>query len=392
MPVPQGTVGEALTDSARDGLAGLLEQAAFKGLEDAYRIATELPQFIADNDFIAPGAIPTRLIGRAACRAYARGGGPQRNPGFDGFWGGLCAPYLDSIGESPDPGGVGLPFTGGQCPGVRYEFDFSFTDVNGERQTVDRRVNGRLVGAFVTPPNQNGALEVGVKFISNLSGSEEFLQVSAVNQGQNAAPAISNVRVDGGGADTCGDPPPVYDPPKIKPGLPTVGPQPIDFPGIGPTPFTVTFSPEGTLVIDLPEVGVDVAIEDPFGFGGGGDDDGGGGGGGAPPGDVGAPGAAQDTGPGGDAEGEAPEGSVLTGVRVQILSFPSSRNKYTDEVFRGAYYVYMGVPGLLDLDFGGAMVRTDQFFFAEKENLTAWRVRANTNYELRATPYYRSAE
>lgn len=399
MPAPEGTLGQRLTDAGKDGLVDLTIGYVTAGLGDFLYATTDLPQFLADPNPPVIAAQPLKQITRAACRSYARGGGPQNLPGFDAVWGGICDPYLKSIGEDPTPGSLARPFNGGQCP-VRYFVQATWQN---------RNTSGEL-GA---PQNQNVTSPLGRPgpIVSltreGVPGSWQLVLThgtdatftsprSVVRSSTSTNSSFENIaitsvtRVDGL-ADSCGNPPPNYNPPKIRPGLPTLPPTtPVDFPGIGPVGVDVTFDPDGTININLPDIGVEVGIEDPFGLGG--DDSGGGAPPGPPPGDVGSPGSPVAVGPGGDAEGEAPPGSVLVGLRVQITAFPPSRNKYTDTVFRGAYYAYMGVPGLLDLDFGGSMVRADQFLFAEKDNLTSWRVSANTGYELITTPYYREVE
>lgn len=391
MPVSANEPPEILTEAGKESLTGFVADVIGGVLSDSAYQAFEYPDFLANDDPVGVPAQFQRQIGRLACRSYARGGGPQNLPGFDAAWGGLCGPYLDSIGEAPTPGGgVDVPFSGGQCPGVNYRVSWSWSAgaFNSGPLTADR------TGPLSFDRSGTGSLDCGPSGGTyTVITMREGTGNSPVNIMSGCGATLNGITVQrlDGQPDECGDPPPEYDPPKIKPGLPTIPTTPVDFPGIGPIGVDINFDPDGTINVSLPDIGVEVGIEDPFGLGG----DGGGtppGGGAPPPGDVGSPGSPEAVGPGGEAEGEAPPGSVLTGVRVQITAFPNSRAKYTEDVFRGAYYVYMGVPGLLDLDFGGAMVRQDQFFFAEQPNLTKWRVSANTGYELITTPYYREIE
>lgn len=391
MPAPEGSLRETLTDAAKDGLLDLAAEYVTAGLGDFLYATTELPQFLADESPVTAPAVPLKEITRLACRAYARGGGPQNLPGFDAAWGGICGPYLDSIGEAPLPGeGVSAPFSGGQCPGVNYKIDWSWSapGFNSGPQTANR------TGPLGFSRAGTGSLDCGS------SGATYNVYTMTEGTGNNPVSlaagcgaelnGLTVTRLDGL-PDDCGGPPVEYDPPKVKPGLPTLPPStPIDFPGVGPIGVDITFDPDGTINVNLPDIGVEVGIEDPFGL----SDDGGDEAppGGPPPGDVGEPGSPVGVGAGGEEEGQAPEGSVLVGLRVQIVTVPDSRTRYTPEVLRGAYYAYMGVPGLLDLDFGGSMVRQDQFLFAEKENLTNWRIKANNGYELITTPYYRQVE
>ena len=373
--MPSNGISEVLTDTAKDGLSGLLEEIALKGLTDASRIATDLPQFLADDDLIAPGAIPTRLIGRQACRTWARGGGPARNPGFDGLWGGLCEPYLASIGELPGDGSIGPLAAGGQCPGIAYRI--LATNQNGQTFNVGTRTGPITV---VTGPNTNA--------------SQKELFIDGTPAGNPVAVYDSTVALErlDGLPDDCGDPPPEYDPAPVPPGLPPLAPTiPVRFPGIGPIDVGISFNPDGTLNVNLPEVGIEVNLPDPT--------DGEEGGGGAPTTGPGSAGEPQETGSGdlvsgvgGSAEGEAPEGSVLTGVKVDILTAPSSRARYTTEVDRGVVYCYMGGTEGLALEPTGALVRSGQFFPAQKDYFTRWQVRSRFGYSVRCTPFYRELE
>ena len=406
--MPSNTPEFSLTESAKDGLVGFLEDVTYEGLSQSYAAATDYPGFVASNEPVLNHLAPARAITRAACRRWARGGGPQNLPGFDGAWAGICTPYLDSIAENPGSGLISPPFTGGQCP-------IGYTVSSGNYTLRRIRCSDGAVlfsGAGVVRGRANvlgpiKAITAVQTQSSNCGAKEIILRVTNGNNtvldvGVLAGPGSNTERFEivglaptvtpsNGAPDTCGNPAPTYKPPKIPTGLPPLTPQPITIPGIGPVSVDVTFSPTGGLVINLPDIGVDVELPNPFEKPGAPSEpsvpDPG-----PPPGDVGQPGAPSTTGEGGEVEGEAPAGSVLVGVRVEVLTLPPNPSRYTEEVYRGAYYVYMGVPGLLDLDPAGSMVRLDQFIFAEQPNLTAWRVRANSRYIVRATPYYRSAE
>lgn len=396
MPVPQQSQPEPLTDAGRDSLTDYLEDYVRDGLEDLNYAVQDLPAFIADpTPPVLAAAYPKGVL-RAACRSYARGSGPQNLPGFDAVWGGLCRPYLDDIGETPEDGFLGLPFEGGQCDAVYLVTATRTTNLSGT-SNITLRARGPVGGVRVRQVLGNNydwelfcsGLNAGASNCGPLAASAPgWYRIGGVNSsdGEVSASILSVVPC---GADNCGNPPPIYDPPKIKPGLPEAPRVPVDIPGVGPVDIDVRFEPDGTIVVELPDIGIEVPISDPFGFG-----DGGGGGAppGPPPGDVGQPGLPGDTGNGGDAAGEAPPGSELVGLKVDILQRPGNPVRYTEEVDRGVCYVYMGVPGLLDQDFGGSMVRSGQFLFAEKQGLTAWRVSANNNYSLRITPYYREVD
>lgn len=309
-----------------------------------------------------------------------------------------CRPYLDDIGKPPGPE-IELPFRGGQCnigyfvngTLVNYASDGS-VDSSGPWQLG---VQGPIGGLSFA--NSGGAPVIG-PLAPGAQGFYAFLTAGGVRQlafgngNGGVSGSITSVTPQGPVPDNCGNPPPEYKPP-ARPTVPDPpGPQPFN-----PTPdididIDVTINPDLTINFDI---GTGPITIDPFGDDDGDDDGGDGGDGGpsdGPPGDPGDPGDPEDIDEGEDAAGCAPAGKVLTGVRVQILEFPPSRRKYTDDVFRGAYYAYLGMPGLLDHDPAGAMATADQFIFSERDNLTCYRIRANTGYKLRVTPYYRTLD
>jgi hypothetical protein len=83
---------------------------------------------------------------------------------------------------------------------------------------------------------------------------------------------------------------------------------------------------------------------------------------------------------------------VLVGLKVDVLEAPPFAREFAPGIYRGAAYIYMGGDAGLDQDFAGSMLSDGQFVHAEKDNLTCWRVRANTGFRLRVTPYYREVE
>lgn len=382
-----------LDEAAKDSLVGAVADIAGTVLGESFYASTDLPGFLADTAPTLPHLAAGKEVARLVCRRYARGQGPGSLPGFNALWGSICEPYLDSIGENPGDGTLEREFEGGQCP-VQYKVTssiepFPFQDCSTFGPGIsDQTYTGPIRGLRFAVENPSGVLCTpgrNVVYLKHGPGNSETL-LGGGGYGVKAS-IVSVQRVDGL-PDNCGSPPPLYDPPNIPPGLPPVPPTPIRLPGVGPVNVDVTIGPSGEIVVNLPDINTDVTIEDPFGFGGdvGGD---GGGGEGPPPGDPGDPGAPVEVGPGGEAEGEAPGGKVLTGVRVQLLNVPPSKNQYTSEVYRGVYYVYMGTPGLLEHYPSGAMVTSDQFTFASQDYLTSWRVRANDKWSIRTTPYYR---
>jgi len=361
------------------------------------RVVQELPNFFRDGvdqlvtgegEYIRAGEPRGTVgkVGQAIARSYCRQYGA--NPGAAKFGNAArienaCRPYLDD--QDPGKGAkVRVPFPGGQCAGL-YTLTYSYNVIQGNGQpsatTTTRTAtvlgpisNFRGVGL---PAFQSIRIRIG-------TGADAVLLSGSCPQGcYTNITFISAVR-QGGLPDNCGDPPPVV-----------TQPGPIADPN--PPPFR--FNPNGDINVN---VGVDVLPDGTINVGIGGPTtnvnifppEGGGGGTGPtgpPPGDIGSAGGSTDTGAGGEAEGEAPAGDILVGLKIDILASPPKARQFAPGVFRGAGYIYMGVIGNLDQDYGGSMLKSGQFFFAEKENLTHWQVSANNGYNWRVTPYYREA-
>ena len=325
---------------------------------------------------------------RQYCRRYADD--PGALPGAVGVLvENACRPYLAAIGYGTAPT-IRTPFRGGQCDEI-YLVTLRGTQGNGVvGGPFTRRVHGPIGGARFASEDGTFRGQLFCRAINNnasncgpiVPGELAWRGVGLSGQGFNGGTLdILNI-VPCDGTDQCGSPPPDVQPP-IPPTVP------------GPRRERYNPGPDIDIDIDI-EINPDGGFDVDFGIGPvtvapPGDDGGGGGGGGAQP-DPGVPGTPEPTGSGGDAEGEAPPNSVLVGLRVEILEFPAEPKLYADGVYRGVCYVYMGTEGLLDHDPAGAMLRADQFVYAERENLTHWRVSANNGYSLRVTPYYRELE
>lgn len=352
------------------------------------------PGFIAGPPPESGLARAVHGLTRLNCRLYATRDKSTFSPRVNQYNGEVCGPYLDSIGENPDGGFVGPEFTGGQCPEV-YVVTYRALDSSGGPTTGMVRAVGPIGGMRI------GLSESGAYLVEMFCSGMNF---SAPSCGplQNTGPGFYWVGLGGSsfnggrasvvsaspcGLDNCGDPAPVVQPPgTVTPTTPIVPTIEIDLPGVGPVTINIDLGDDGRPIITAPALDISVEVEPTFGGGG----DGGAPPVGPPPGDIGSPGAGGSAGNEGDAEGEAPPGSVLVGLQLNLTTIPDDANDYEPGVYRGVCYVYMGVPGKLDHDPVGAMVRDGQFCFAEKDNLTAWRVSANSGYVINVIPYYRS--
>lgn len=354
------------------------------------------PAFVAGPPPDTGLARAVQEVTRLNCRIWASRDKSGYSPRVNQYNGEVCDPYLESLDENPDGGYVGPEFKGGQC-------------------AIDYFVNGNQV-LYGTDGQvlASGPFQVGVRGpIGGLSWSDSaggpvtgplapnatgFYAVLASGTGPQvifgngqggASGSITSVVPQGPVPDNCGDPSPVVQPPStVTPKSPIVPTVPINLPGIGPITVTVNVDDKGRPVIIAPEIGVEVTVNPPDD-----DDDGEGGGGSSPPpGDVGNPGAGGSASAGDDAEGEAPPGKELVGLKLTLVNIPARPSTYAPGVYRGAAYIYMGTPTGLDQDYAGSMLREQQFVFAERKGLTKWLVKANDGYEINVVPYYREPE
>jgi len=308
----------------------------------------------------------------------------------------ICRPYWDDNGwDGPEV--APAPFTGGQCPGKRYEVSSEIVNPAG---TVFNSGTIVFVGPLgapsfgeVSPGRYELRMTTGgtttsfpapCSSITSTTTADRLVRGVTSAPGQTFTGRVTSVTVCASdGADNCGDPPPEF---PIRPGP---NPPPDPGPVGGPVPTDNPENPTGPPLIPIPPyqdpIYGPIPIVGPTGPPGGGTPP-------PPPGDIGDPGSPSDTGVGGEAEGEAPAGSILVGLRIDVLASPPKARQFAPGVFRAACYIYMGAASNLDQDYGGSMLKSGQFFFAEKENLTHWLVSANTGYNHRVTPYYREVE
>lgn len=345
----------------------------------------------------AEGLIPNLGVGiaRQACRRYADSGSGLPGSVAAGFER-VCRPYLDSIGYGAGPK-LKPPFKGGQCAGTYLAEVYVGNTLISQGGLSPRNVTGPLGGVSKTFTLTNQPVAGCGRVVWSFSNNPAANFVGANLCGSDIQNATFKLTRVGGGADNCGDPPPLVTSP-TAPAPPTGPTEPY-----APNPdldvnIDVDIGPQGDITFNI---GTGPITIDPFGGGGGDGGDGDNPGidqpgtapsSGLPPGDIGQPGTPSGTAAGGDASGEAPPNSVLVGLKVNIVSTPQYGSEYDPNVRRGVCYVYMGTPGNLALDVGGVAMRSGQFFFAPIDNLTAWRVDANSGYVLQVIPYYRALE
>lgn len=331
------------------------------------RPATPLPAWLHDS-------------GRAACDRWARGDRGLFLPGRDLYYRQLCEPYLGD--GMPGPSSTTESTPPGQCVGIAYRADFFTTIWNDiSRPGVNNNVIGPVRVLFLSPGG-------GVNLRGDFTYENVVLEYGPGNTREVITGSVFGSRLDSitftrldSLPDDCGDPITEFDPGDPNP-TDDPNPGPVGGPaGYGYPGFDIGINPDGSISVDFGD-GSDPVTIDP----GAGVDRG------PEPGDLGEPGSTSSTGSGGDTEGEAPDGQVLVGLKLGILSTPPQAKEYQEGFYRGAVYIFMGAVDGLDMDFAGSIVRNNQFVLAEKDNLTKWFVAANPGYNFAVTPYYREAE
>lgn len=375
--------------------------------------ALELPRFFDDTveqlltgegNYIrdAMPASTTAAIGqavaRAACRQYAAKGPDAVGTEGQRFEN-ACRPYLESL----SPGRAPIfeqPVVGGQCDGQFYSFNLSTaTRPNAPSVSPLLRAEGPLNTRVLDVPasngNDNGTREIQIfcrRFWFNGAAAPasgppawRFYATQTTSPGGVITSKIINLVNTSTGNDNCGQLPPIVRPPLKTPD--PVGPSFRFNPSpLIDIPITVDVGPGGDITFDI---GTGPITVDPFPDAPAG---GGAGGSGMPaPGDVGDAGVSAATGLNGQAEGDAPPGKVLTGLKIGLTVVPESAREFRLGVFRAPCYIYMGTSEGLDNDPAGALLEDGQFVFADKEYLTKWRVNANVGFNVSVTPYYREA-
>jgi hypothetical protein len=391
--MPSNNSPAPIGDVAADGIASFVKNVAALVFRESFNYATDFPGYLADPT-PAPGPFGiAKAVAQRGCRRWARGEGLENSPAFDAFYSGACGPYLDGLGENPGEGAIAVPFDGGQCP-EPYLVTYTSIDNQGTPQTTTVLANGPIGGIRIRQA-ESGAFVVEL-FCRNLQPGQSSCSTLPLFNPNWFFTGQGGAGLDGGsvsidfvtpcGADNCGNPPPEYYPAPIPPGLPPLPPLTINIPGIGPVDVEVEFDPSGNIDVCLPLLGVCGKIQNPaanpqVGTGNT-----------PPPGVAGDP---TDTGVGGSAEGEAPEGKELEGVLIEVVSADYGPNLYQNvavDVYRGIGYIRLGYAGRNGADVTGSVAQTRQYFLAIERGLTTWDVNANLGFNLRATPFYRDKD
>lgn len=352
-------------------------------------------EFIAGDEVRSPLATAVRELSRLQCRRWARADKSNLSTRQNQITSNICSLYLNSILESPGNGSLSLQFTGGQCECARYSVTYNI----GQATSNDIRTATNVRGPIGTLRQEVGALGA-----NGCGATQRRVKVLGFNRGIGGSTCLAleereytgfcsspdrvlrgiSVSPNAGQPNNCGDPGDLITQPPTPSGLPALpSTTTIVLPALGPVTATIGINPDGSFEVCIQEIDTCFTI-DPTSLADDQPD-----GGELPPGDIGEPSPQVNTGVGDEAEGEAPEGEVLVGLEITVITQPPSAKIFQGDVFRGLGWVYMGVPGNLALHPSGSTHRENQFTFAEKNNLTAWKVIANTGYNLGIKAYYR---
>jgi hypothetical protein len=373
-------------------LLNQVKEGVRNSIRDVFNAATDPAGLIRDG---AAGSAYNGLgveAVRGVCRAWGSGKHPLGGiPAVDNFYGSLCKPYLESINAWPGDGTLTFPtFSGGQCSTVYSSYASGTTTSSNTGATTP----------FNDALGMQGPVLEWFYFLDGTSLKRRYRDsnfpngTTSVVRNNVASFNISQTIVrNDGQPDNCGDLPVDY---SNAPGEP-IDPgadEPVNIPGpYGDFDINVSFGDDGDIIlcppnnVDVPCVSIPGPSEpkgpqNPINPGP------------HSPNDQGEPGTPQLTGDGGAASGEAPEDSILVGVRVELVNAqsPARPDVTTNGTFyRGALYCYLGSDNGLDLQPEGAIVKFPQFFYAPEVS-TKWNVIANLGYSLRVIPYFRRVD
>lgn len=190
-----------------------------------------------------PGAIVGGIVGGAVGSAL----GSLLGQGLANLIDPLPEANLNGATEDGDP-----PFTGGQCVGAVYRIEFSFTNDQGNRQSIEQIITARLAGAY-SEPGPFGSTRAGYVVKLPNGTTQKFYQAATSDPARKPNPSVRVVRREDGGVDNCGDP----DPTQVvtAPNFPDVtgerDPAP-ELPGPQPNPNPRTRSPRTPITGPLP--------------------------------------------------------------------------------------------------------------------------------------------
>jgi len=378
-----------VTDNDRDDIIDLVTGGLADLVTGSPGLFQDRPAFIAGDGPDQPFANTVRALTQYNCRVWASSDKTNFSTRVNTGNAGLCGPYLESIGENPEDGSIAPPYTGGQCSTTYLVYG----TLAGNDQSIGGLTPRQMDGPIslistqdVAVPGQPFGDSVNTLFTFSTASGDETVGVNW----RSSFPFPRSFRIErvDSEPDDCGSVPAtdIEPPSTVTPVTPIPPRITVNLPGLGPVNVTVDLDDDGDPTFCVDETGTCFSIDI------GGPDAVPGGGGGPAPGDQGTGGTPSDTGSGGEAEGEAPPGEVLVGLLFDLLAAPAIANTYAPGVYRGAAYIYMGGSEGLDQDYAGSMLSDGQFVFAEKDNLTKWRVAANLGYSWRVTPFYREAE
>jgi hypothetical protein len=370
---------------------------------DGAQLFLDKPSFIASTDDRVLPIAAVRSIAQLNCRRWARRDQSQLSTRVNVGNAALCGPYLSGIGEEPEAGQLGPPFSGGQCE-LAYSPIGLYT-VNCGANAGSRRQWG--IAGTITGPIRGVRVESGSWVVYNGSGdafscidTTTFRGLIFAGEGTEIACSQLSIQADAAidvaisdvvpinHLDNCGNPPLEISQPSPRPGLEPILPGfEFPIPGIGSIGLDLVGEIGDLIGIEIPSIEVSFELPQPSEFFRGpdaptGPDDG-------IPGDQGVAGEPQEGGDNDPPEGE--DDKVLTGVLVEILDTPpraSGMFNNTEFYVRGPYWVFMGGDAGLEQAPGAAIAKSVQYFHAPP-NANRWRVVPNNGFRVKVVPFYK---
>lgn len=348
------------------------------------------------------GSIPAEIQQRYRDHCDAWSNSPtwiQRlDPGARLFLSNACKPWLDANNSGdPVPVSPAIPFSGGQCPGVTYNVNYTrvYADFGGSQcqfqnsasSTATASLIGPISGFAIEPFGSAQCGPLGVEYVAFDQTGRVVLQNPSSPRGSNVPGCtltINEVARADGLPDDCGNPIDFEPNPNPRPD-PGLDPEDEPFerePGRPVLPMPEIPNPFGD-PIQLPNFPLP-RIDGPSPFPVDEPDL-------APPGDPGVP---ETISGDEDTEGEAGDGETLTGVLIEVAVAPNFARVVQNvsvPTYIGACYVYLGWEDQLDLQPEGQFL-VDGQFFAAIPGMTHYRVRSAVGYTLTVTPFYAPTE
>lgn len=371
-------------------LEKIFTDTANSALGAGYQLLTDRENFLK-TDLPANASATAKWIqeaNRRGCRAAARQPRDAMNAYSRAVFDSTCVPYLTSIGEGPSSGSISQPFTGGQCTGKPYVIKYRSRTYDAQGNLLsDQQYNDTYPTSYSIsygPLGWQDRCFSDYGRSSRITGFTSFFSNgSPANGPATTMPGgcdyghytiFSDINIISlQGADNCGNLDPIYKPPSY-PSLPTLPPPTTPAPNTNTNDWDIKVGPNGDIQICINGI-----CGNPFSPGGG------------KPDQKGKPdGPPQSTDPNGDASGSCTDG-YLVGLKINFVPpIPQDARTFGPDIYRGVCWIWMGpAADRLDLVPDGANLKDGQFVYADSNQATHWRVKANGGWKLTIQQYCR---